>query len=151
MTLPAFAALEQFAARLPGGIDAADETRAQAALDDASALIRLEAGKTWTTDDELDDDVPDIILTVCVAAARRAFNNPDGVRSESTGSYSVSLADSSGDVYLTKAERGHVRRAAGRTGVWALPTTRTTNDTDDLYLDVTPPGEPMPYLPGGPT
>ena len=153
MTLPALAAFDDLAARLPGGIDEDnDGARARAALADASALIRSIAGKTWTTtndDDEtvLADDIPDIVVSVCIAAARRAFTNPDGIRSESTGSYSAAYADSSGDVYLTKAEQAHIRRAAGRTGVWAMPTTRTTADADDIYLPVDPPGEPMPFLP----
>lgn len=153
MTLPAFATLEQFAARLPAGIDEeTDGARAQAALDDASALIRAEAGVTWTTTDDddetiVDPDTPDIVLTVCIAVARRAFNNPDGIRSESTGSYSASFTDASADVYLTKAEKTHIRRAAGRTGVWAMPTTRSTNDLPDLYLDVEGSDEPIPWRP----
>lgn len=157
MTLPALATLEEFAVRLPGVFDEeSDGARAQAALDDASALIRSVAGATWTTTDDedetiVDPDMPDIVRTVCIACARRVFNNPDGIRSESVGGYSASLADSSADVYLTKAESAHIRRAAGRTGAWSLPTTRTTSDADDLYLDVEPAGEPMPYLPSSPT
>lgn len=120
MTLPAFATLVEFAARIHGGIDDTDEPRAQAALDDASTLIRDAADKTWVTDDELDDPIPDVLRIVCLAAARRAFNNPDGIRSESAGSYSVSLADSSGDVYLTKKEEARVRAAAGKAGLGSI-------------------------------
>jgi hypothetical protein len=134
MTLPAFATLEAFAARLPGGVSDDDETRARAALDDASTLIRAEAGKDWVTDDEpavLADDLPDIVVTVCIAAARRAFTNPDGIRSESLLSHSVTLADSSADVYLTTAERRMIATAAGRTGggISTLSTTRGPLET----------------------
>ncbi len=137
------ATLAEFEARIPGGISAADEARAQAALDDASALIRAEAGMTWA-----DTDPPEIAKMVCIAAARRSFINPDAIRSQNLDGYAMSFASASPDVYLTAAERSLVRRAVGKSGVWALPTTRLADgevDGSTLYLDVEPPGEPMPY------
>lgn len=123
---PSLASFGQFASRIPGGVEQADQARAQAALDDASALIRAEAGTTWTNEDGTAlVDVPDIIVTITVAAARRSFVNPDGLTAEAIGDYSSSFAHASGDVYLTKAERNAVRRAAGRSGLWTLATTRT--------------------------
>lgn len=114
MSLPAFASLEDLASRIPAGIAVADEARAQAALDDASALIRLEAGKDWAEGDELDPDIPPIVVTVTTAVARRAFVNPDGLTQETTGPFSVSVSNASADIYLTKTERALLRRAAGR-------------------------------------
>lgn len=120
MSLPAFATIDDLGARLPGGIPTGDEARAQAALDDASALIRSIAGKTWTTDGALDDDVPDIILTIAVSAARRSFVNPSGVtqEGETAGPFNrnVSYANASSDVYLTKAEKSQVLDAAADAG-----------------------------------
>jgi len=112
-SLPALVSLEEFAARL-GGIAAADEERAQAALDDASALIRSEAGtEDWVDDEGALETVPDVVVAVCVAVAGRAFRNPDGLRSEQIGTYSVTYGDATTAVYLTAAERRIVRRAAG--------------------------------------
>lgn len=131
MSLPALADLEALAARLPGGIAEADEPRAQAALDDASALIRAEAGEDWVTDtDELDtDELPDVAVTVCLAAARRAFVNPDGVTSEAIDGYQTQYRNDSADVYLTRAERRLVRLAVGRGVIGAQPLTRGEVET----------------------
>lgn len=128
--LPSLATLEQFDPRVPGGVAASDEARAQANLDDASALVRAEAGKTWVDEANELDGVPDVIVTVTIAAAKRAFMNPDMVRSESIDGYSTSYAAASPDVYLTKAERQAVRRAAGRSGLWTQATTRLGTDEE---------------------
>lgn len=122
--LPAFATIDDLDARLPAGVSGPDDARAQAALDDASALIRSQAGRSWVTDDELDDDIPDIIRTICVRAALRCFINPDGVTQEGAGPFNRSFANASSDVYLTAAEKAQVRAAAGKGGLWTQPTTR---------------------------
>lgn len=124
--LPPLASVQMFAARIPGGVDTADYARAGAVLQDASSLVRAEAGTDWVDDDDaLLDTVPDVVVTVTIAAARRAFANPDMIASESIQDYSATFASSSADVYLTKAERNAVRRAVGRSGLWTLATTRT--------------------------
>lgn len=137
MTLPAFATLEQLAARIPGGIRDADEARAQAALDDASTLIRSEVSPHagWTTAEALDADVPDIVVMVTLWAARRSYENPEGVSEESLGQYSVSLGNSSSDVYLTAAERRHVRKAAGFLSIGVVATTRGDAPDVDALVD----------------
>lgn len=154
MTLPALATLEQFAARLPGGVSEDDETRAQAALEDASALIRSAAGgTTWTTTNDADevvlaDNLPDVIVMICIAAARRAYVNPEGIRAESPGGYSVTYADSSADIYLTREERRRVRAAAGRNGLGVIPLSRGPVETS-TYVDVVGSDKPLPVdLPG---
>lgn len=131
--LPSFVTLEAFAVRIPGGISAADEERAEAALVDASALVRAAARKTWVTGGALDADLPDVIVTVTAAAARRAMVNPDGVRSEGIGSYSVGFADASSDVYLTKKETALVRQVAGASGLWTQATTRGDADVPSVH------------------
>ena len=147
--LPLLASLEAFEARIPGGISAGDAARASAALEDASSLVRDVAGKTWVTDDVLDDDVPDGIVSVVIAAAKRAFINPDGVRAESIDNFSTTYATSSPDVYLTTTERQRVRQLCGKTGLWTQPTTRCEIETDTVYVDVVPEGEPFPLLARG--
>lgn len=132
MTLPSFATIDDLAARIPAGIAGGDDARAQAALDDVSSLIRAHAGKTWVTEDAIDADVPDIVTTVCLRAAQRAFTNPSGVTSESAGPFSTSYANSSSDVYLTAQEKTLVRQAAGKSSVSVIQTTRGDLETGGI-------------------
>lgn len=100
-------------------------------LADASNLI-LAAVKgsevQWVVDysaDELPEDdpedpddsgpaeVPGIVVSVAVAAARRAMQNPDGIASESLGAHSVSYEGGASSFELTSQERRIVRREAG--------------------------------------
>lgn len=115
MTLPALADVQALADRIPGGVANEDEPRAQAALEDASAAIRTHVGRSWV-DDEGELDFGDLALwsideiqRITVAAAKRAFTNPDSVtqRTQTLGdaSETVELADASSDVYLTAAEK----------------------------------------------
>jgi hypothetical protein len=139
MTLPAFADLDQFADRVPGGISVGDEARAQAALEDASALIRVHAEKTWVTDGVLDADVPDIIGTICMLAARRVMENPEALESQTQtlgdATESRAFGANSNDVYLTAAEKAMVRKAAGvRSGLWVMPTTRGYLETKPVMV-----------------
>lgn len=113
MALPAFASLDDLAARL--GIAAfgdIDEARAQAALNDASALIRAETSPvTWITEGEVDADLPEVISTTTLQVARRAFNNPDGLSQETIEGYSWS--GGIGGLALTDEEAAAVKAATG--------------------------------------
>jgi hypothetical protein len=153
--LPAFATIADLAARIPGGIATADETRAQAALDDASTKIRSVANRAWVdAAGDVVEDLPDIVFTVCLKAAQRCFDNPDGLKSEGIGTYAETRANPSADVYLTKAEERDIRRAAagGPAGLWTQTTTRGPLETpgrhgqcgDTVYVDVVG-GSPIPY------
>lgn len=155
-SLPAFATIEDLADRRPSGVSVADRPRAQAALVDASNLIRAETNKTWVDDTNQLDAVPPIFLTITCRSALRAFDNPDAIQSEAITNYSVTLANASADVYLTKTERALIRKAAGLGGVFALATTRSDAvglDTANVgcgdgtvYLPVEPqPGEPIAW------
>lgn len=147
MTLPALATVDQLEVRTPGGLT--DFARAQAALDDASAMVRSVAGKTWTTDGDLDADIPGIVAVVVCTVARRILANPDGVTQEGIDDYTFSVANASPDVYLTRGERQAIRSAAGRSGVWSMQTTRVGTGDDTQYVDVVGQDEPIPFLPGG--
>lgn len=127
--LPPLADLAAFKLRLPpGSVAEADEPRAEAALSDTSALVRVIAQTDWMTvpDDEEEEPaldtaaIPDLIVATVIAIARRAFDNPDGVRQEQLGSYSVSYANSSAGVYVTKTERRNIRTAAGLSGLGTI-------------------------------
>jgi hypothetical protein len=91
-----------------------DLARAEAALDDATALALAEVSTTraqrWTV------EAPAVVSLVVLKAARREFENPRGLTTETIGEHSAGLTDSSG-VYLTAREIAQIRRAAtGRSG-----------------------------------
>lgn len=153
--LPAFATIEDLAVRIPGGIKEADEPRAQAALDDASTKIRAVAGRPWVdAEGDVVTDLPDIVFTVCLKAAQRCFDNPEGFTSNTIGGYAEGRANASTDVYLTAAEQRDIRAAVGGSGgLWTQSTTRGPLETpgrhrcgegDDVYLD-TVGGSPIPW------
>ena len=62
MSTPTLASLQQLDARFPGGLSDDDTNRALAALDDASAWIRSEAGEDWLDDDGNLETVPAVIV-----------------------------------------------------------------------------------------
>lgn len=102
--LDALASLEQLEERM-GTID--NETAALAALVDASALVRAEAGLDWE-----DEDPPDVVVVIVLASAARGLRNPDGDQSEGIGTYNVTHgAGILGGVWLTVNERRAIRRA----------------------------------------
>lgn len=153
--LPAFASAAQLSARLPGGLDQGDYARAQAALQDASTLIRSAANKTWVDDEnELAVDLPDIVVTIAIKVARRAIENPDGIaqQQETTGPFSKSTSypGSSADVYLTAEEKRLIAEATGAGGLAVISVTRgpleTRSSGDTTYLPVDPPGQAIPFL-----
>lgn len=117
MPLPPFATVEDLEARLGVALDehGPDYDRAAAALDDASALVR-NAGIPWVDDhDELVDDMPDVVFSVTLAAALRAYQNPTGAERQTVGDVTVAYSSGGegGGVYLTRAERAAIRKAAG--------------------------------------
>jgi hypothetical protein len=111
---PAVSALEARLGLPAGTLQGEDKTRAEAALDDAATLALAEVSATkataWTA------DCPKVVYLVVLKAARREFENPRGLESESLGEHQVGLTDTSG-VYLTGREIAQIKRAAtGRSG-----------------------------------
>ena len=113
MATPTLADIWQLERRVPGGIAAGDLPRALAALEDASAWIRVEAGADWLDDDGLLETVPGAVVSVCCSVARRILDNPDGLLQVSIANYSEGRTNATTDVYLTKQEKAIVRKAAG--------------------------------------
>lgn len=117
MAVPLPPPLAELEARLgydAGTLDGADKVRAERALDDAAVLALAEVSEAkagaWET------DAPKVVVLVVLKAARREFENPRGLESESLGEHAVGLSDTSG-VYLTRREVAQVTRAAtGRSG-----------------------------------
>jgi hypothetical protein len=107
-----------------GTLQDEDLARAEAALEDASALALAEVSETraarWVV------EAPAVVALVVMKAARREFENPRGLTNEALGEHSVGLSDSSG-VYLTGREIAQVRRAASRRVGGFVGTIRTPN------------------------
>ena len=125
----ALATFVQMDARVDGGIDVGDQIRAEAALDDASALVLDlvdDATQTaWTS------STPDTIVAVVCRVAVRGFLNPYGVKSERQGDYQYELESATG-IYLTDAEVRTVRKSAGQPGMASIEVTHPYGFTYDL-------------------
>lgn len=111
------ALLPAFEARLGRTLVDPDRARAIACLDDAVGLAQAVATipTVW----------PLRVTAVVLAAARRGFQNPDGLQSETIASYAYSRAgDATGGVYLTEGERRIIRQACRATGTAVVDTSR---------------------------
>lgn len=117
-TLPALASVADLDARLPAELSSAgDESRAQAALDDASALIRDEAGVTWVDAMSVLLTVPDIVVTITLEVARRALN-----RSFTYGAENEDSRDSGLFLKADEKRRLAAYSVVGSSGIWSVPT-----------------------------
>lgn len=127
----ALATIDDYCSRYGGDSDSDDADSITTLLSDASAFVIDVAGKDWTVIDPDDDsvsleDVPAMVVIVVCEAARRAFENPAGLQSETMGDYTwraqLTGASTTG-VFLTSAERAIVRRAAGKFGFGSVTMT----------------------------
>lgn len=114
--LPPLAGFERLVRKLGYTPADSERERAESLLCEASELIRDVAGKTWTnTTTGALEGVPVRIANICVAAAFRAFGNPEGLSQRSIGdsskSYDRTGREGGEDVYLTDAEEASIRRA----------------------------------------
>lgn len=127
--LPVLATRADLEAR---GFPVDDIARAQAALVDASALIRQVAASDFA-------DVPDVVRAVCCACAGRVLRNPDGytAETESIDGYSRAVTFSSFNgaaVWLTRSEVAMVRKAAGISALGAVVLESPYTVDDTVYL-----------------
>lgn len=146
--LPPLASLVEFSRRQGRvlAVGEPDGARAVAALADASALVRAEAGRTWVADDGQLEAVPGDITAVVMQAARRGWANPQGYTSETLADYTWRLdSGRDGGTYLTDHERDICRRYRGTAGVWTLPMTRGYDDLT-VYAPVSGGGDLLPLL-----
>lgn len=101
MALPPLATIADLEARLGREItDPAEQTRAEALLADASALVRFAAGQTWVDDTDSLTEVPDLAVTITCQAALRGWYNPAAIESAQLGAVSVRY----GNAWLTAQE-----------------------------------------------
>lgn len=150
---PPLASLDELTARL--GDQDIDDVQAAAFLDDASALVRLEAGQTWLTDADVLEEVPRAVVMVVLNVARRAYLNPEGSIQPTAGPFSDRFDEARAQVfYLTDTERLVLQRfRTTSSGLWAMRTSRgdqleTTSTTE--YADETSGGDPIALNARGP-
>ena len=149
MALPSLASLEELTRRLGVALNEAEQERAQAALDDASALIRAEAATTWTdtADPPTLANVPAIVESITLSVARRAYENPSAHADKRVDDISVTYDRRRGEgaVYLTSAERRAVRKAAGVSGVSTIELEGAWPFDTTVYVPVEGGGDLMPW------
>jgi hypothetical protein len=113
MSLPPLASVAALETRLGKSLSGAALARAEAALGDASALVRGISGRDWVDTDGTTITAPAEAVLVTVTAALREVRNPEGFVSETLGDYNYRRPEQSNmGVYLTKDERRMVRYAA---------------------------------------
>lgn len=123
MALPPLVTLTEFGVWV--GDDLAGDQQAEMVLASASALVRAEARRTWTTEDGQLSDVPDQVRTIVLEVAARRWRNPEGYTSETDGDYTYRQEAETASLYLLDAERDILARLRRpRSGLWTLPTTR---------------------------
>ena len=144
--MPLLATIEALEARLGRTLTGAARAQAEAAIADASALVREEARRSF-----LDEDgnivAPPAVITVVLQAALRAVRNPEGYTGETLGQYSYRRSDEDLSVYLTDAEREIVGRyRQSSRALWTLPTTRgdCSRYADTIWVDDQYGTEPFP-------
>jgi hypothetical protein len=149
--LPPLADLASLRDRISGGIDSDDEPRAVAALEDASTDVRDASGQDWVNPDgTLMTALPEVLVRITRAVAKREFLNPDGLASETEteGPYSrsVTRAASKNGSLLTDEEQAVCQRyrPAGKRPLWTLPTTRADRCDTTVWVDDQYGAEPFP-------
>ena len=138
--LPSLAPLSLLVRKLGYTPTGPEADRADHLLAEASELIRDVAGKTFTTDQGVLDSVPRRVSMICVAAAFRAFSNPEALSQRSIGdsskSYDRASREGGEDVYLTSREEDSIRRAASNNSMVSVtlvtPNNPETATDDDL-------------------
>lgn len=130
MPLPPLAISDDLEKRVGIEFTTTDEVRAEAILDDVSALARRAARQTWET-----GECPDDVFATVLSASRRLFVNPNGFASEQDGDYSYRLP---GDIVeagvFTEAETDVLESYRPTSGLWALQITGG-DDLDELEFE----------------
>lgn len=128
--LPPLASVDDLSRKLGYFPEESELDRAEHLLNEASELIRDKAEKTWVNASTgALESVPRRVRLICVAAAFRAFTNPEGLSQKSIGdsskSYDRTEREGGEDVYLTEDETDTVRKAAGLSSLVSVTMTST--------------------------
>lgn len=93
------------------GIEYATSDQAQAAIDDASAIVRQYVAPVL--DDVDTPDAPAAVVAVVVAMVRRGLTNPRGLAQETLGDYSYAAGSNAvATMFPTRREKVLLRQAA---------------------------------------
>lgn len=92
--------------------------------------------------------LPDGAAAVVLSAAARAYTNPQGATYETIGPMSVQRPQSSGGLYLTKAEKTALKSMAGRGGAFTVDPTPEDADPSPTYPIDDTYGAGLEYEPG---
>lgn len=138
--LPSLADTDDLSDRLGRELTDPEVARAEAALEDASALVREEARRDFA------EGPPPAIQAVVLTASLRVMRNPDGFVQEMIGSYSYRRREDDVSVYLTAAEKAICARyrQTGGNGLWTMkiqrddPTERTIFYEDSYGAELWP-------------
>lgn len=120
-----YGTVEQLAARVPGGIPADGEARAQAYLDDACDLIDDELGRTAPYPA---GEAPRAVVRIALAVALRAWLNPTQMSSTGLGDYTEAFSHRGG-IFLLEAEKAALAKHRASSDVWVQPLTRSEEST----------------------
>ena len=139
--------LQQLEARMGRSFEGAELSMAEAALADASALVR-HYGLPWA----IPSAAPDVAVAITLAAAERRVRNPEGFRMEMEGSYQYQLpASAPTGVALTQSEIDLLRDLSGRGGIVSVEVQRPYVVDDTWYAPVAGSTEYLPWgVPGDP-
>lgn len=111
------ATVQELEVRLGEPLTGGQLAMAEAALNDASAVVRA-YGLPWPDP----STAPDIARSITLSAAERRMRNPEGYRSEIEGSYQYHRPASAPlGVELTKGEIRMLAAAGGLGGVYSVP------------------------------
>lgn len=122
-----------------------DKKRADAALKDASALVRAEARQDFLDTNGVPNP-PEAIVRVVLGAALRTYRNPNAEIEQTVGPFDRTIKSSEVSVYLTEAEKAIVRRyrPSQTSGLWTLRTTKGFDADTTVWVDDQYGTEPFP-------
>ena len=150
MALPPLADPDALAAWVGQEIPVGD-ARAEAVLSGASAVVRAYANQTWVdANGALAADIPDVVGTVVVQVAARAWANPDGLQSVTIDDSTRRWGSDAQGLYLTDAEKAlldGLSTSSGSPGLSTLGMTRGTLAESTVYVPTAPApsGYPFPW------
>ena len=124
----------------------ADKDRAEAALADAEALVLEETRPRTFRDAEERPELPPAVATVILAAAKRAYQNPTGITSETVGPFAYRYGATG--AFLTDEEKAVLSRygpTRASSGLWSLGTTRGEDYSDTVFVNDQYGGDPIPW------
>lgn len=134
---PPLSELERRLGMEAGTLEGADKGRAESTLEDATAMALAEVppavAKRW-----MENGAPTAVVVVILKAARREFENPQGLYQETVGEHSMGVTTATG-LYLTAEEKSQLAKAAsgkaGFTGTVRTPSAYGKGDTRPAWWD----------------